>query len=458
VQRKGLAVLEEEEIEAGVYEDGLNPEEEAIKLSSHQTGHIAWSNTTAADTIGACLFCEAQPNPSICSFVQPEVTVKTWPVCDELCEYSTCNQIASMISTHFKLEFGISAKMMPVYVRRFVYPLCYGCQSTKDFEYPCATNMPEYQQGSGSLDDDAEIAFADDDYVSDNSAFINPLRPPEAGVMNLMPEAPTPAPGTDVSGDGDGEDENENEGDGAWSPYYDDDLPTPTDDDVLQNPFFTPSHHVTQSAEVTEEMTDSDADAADAGDAGTDGEGTEEAEIADVPAADGGEDAERPIGGQIEYNPIKAIAEGMTIGQGEYYTEVQDGVQLVDTVQMVEVPTAADGTAPPGPNGYDAGAGEVAVPDIGDGDGVDGDGGVEDWMALALGDDDVAEFATPDPDEQMAAAAAEFNDAQAGDSEVDGETFPADEQAEVQDSLSGLSTVAQPSGDGEVVAADALVV
>jgi hypothetical protein len=98
------------------------------KLTDNQAHHISWSNNTVADTLGACLFCEASSyNPDVCSFVQPEVRVNDWPVCDEMCAYSPCDNIADVISIHFKSYLGIDEEDLPMYVHRFVYPLCYAC-------------------------------------------------------------------------------------------------------------------------------------------------------------------------------------------------------------------------------------------------------------------------------------------------------------------------------------------
>ena len=66
-------------------------------------------------------------NPNVCSFVQPEVRVKDWPVCDEMCAYSPCDDIADVIGIHFKSYLGVTEEDLPMYVHRFVFPLCYAC-------------------------------------------------------------------------------------------------------------------------------------------------------------------------------------------------------------------------------------------------------------------------------------------------------------------------------------------
>jgi hypothetical protein len=496
-------VLEEEEEEAGVYVEGdaMAPEAEAVKLSSHQQGHIAWSNATAADTIGACLFCEAEPNPAICSFTKPEITVKTWPVCDELCEYSSCEDIANMIGLHFKAEFGISSKMMPVYVRRFVYPLCYGCHSSKDFTYPCATNAVDFQQGSGSEDDDSEIAFADDDYVSDNALYINPLHKPEAGVLSLMPKAAEEDEAAEASG-GDGGSDVADAPPADKSPYYDDDLPPATDDDVLQNPFFTLPKHTPETAEVTTTAAGDNADTTDV----------------PAPGVDVDDGAARPVGAEFVYNPVATIAAGGDLTElaapsaDGYYTDAVDGVEEVGVQEVgapvVGAPVVAapgesgvgDGSLPPGPNGYDSGelpspfgngggsSGLVDLPaadvvgdhdadsggdaggDIGGdadgGGGGDGDGEADanDWMSLALGDDDGGGDggvgAQSEQDEQFAPPPS--------DGVVDAldtivgqfDSLPEGEKALVEQSLTGISqaAVVAPPADEEAIVADHLVV
>jgi hypothetical protein len=96
---------------------------------------------TIAETISACIFCEEgdSTDPDSCIFVEPEAKAADWAVCDSICEFVTCASIQDIIMSHFLTHMDISVEKLPMYVHRFLYPLCYAClaEGLSGGEYKC---------------------------------------------------------------------------------------------------------------------------------------------------------------------------------------------------------------------------------------------------------------------------------------------------------------------------------
>jgi hypothetical protein len=129
------------------------------ELSGHQTSVIAWDENTFADTLGACFLCHGDSgDPNTCMFSIPEERAELWSVCDDMCKWSTCEEMKTEVGGMMELNFGISQGLIPPMVHRIVTPLCWGCNkednkcTTKPEGFDLELKLQEIEEQGGPRD------------------------------------------------------------------------------------------------------------------------------------------------------------------------------------------------------------------------------------------------------------------------------------------------------------------